>query len=162
MYQFKSRIRYSETDETGRLSVPGIINYMQDCSTFQSEDGRMGISYLKEHHRAWLLSGWRIVIDRYPKLGEEITAGTWHCGSKGFYGYRDFVLLDQENNPLVRANSLWFSMIQKKYAGAYPARRYPSLRNTAAVSGSGRSTQKDSHSGEIRNSSSCSDRPSSS
>ena len=108
MYQFKSRIRYSETDETGRLSVPGIINYMQDCSTFQSEDGRMGISYLKEHHRAWLLSGWRIVIDRYPKLGEEITAGTWHCGSKGFYGYRDFVLLDQENNPLVRANSLWF------------------------------------------------------
>ena len=25
MYQFKSRIRYSETDETGRLSVPGII-----------------------------------------------------------------------------------------------------------------------------------------
>ena len=86
MYQFKSRIRYSETDETGRLSVPGIINYMQDCSTFQSEDGRMGISYLKEHHRAWLLSGWRIVIDRYPKLGEEITAGTWHCGSKGFTG----------------------------------------------------------------------------
>ena len=51
MYQFKSRIRYSETDETGRLSVPGIINYMQDCSTFQSEDGRMGISYLKEHQR---------------------------------------------------------------------------------------------------------------
>ena len=76
MYQFKSRIRYSETDETGRLSVPGIINYMQDCSTFQSEDGRMGISYLKEHHRAWLLSGWRIVIDRYPKLG-----GGDYCGN---------------------------------------------------------------------------------
>lgn len=108
MYQFKSRIRYSETDETGRLSVPGIINYMQDCSTFQSEDNEVGVEYLTKHCRAWLLSGWRIIIDRYPKLGENITVGTWHCGSRGFYGYRDFVLLDQEKNPLVRANSLWF------------------------------------------------------
>ena len=38
MYTFDSRIRYSETDETGALSLLGVINYMQDCSTFQSED----------------------------------------------------------------------------------------------------------------------------
>ena len=36
MYTFDSRVRYSETDEEGRLTVTGIINYMQDCSTFQS------------------------------------------------------------------------------------------------------------------------------
>ena len=34
MYTFDSRIRYSETDETGALSLLGVINYMQDCSTF--------------------------------------------------------------------------------------------------------------------------------
>ena len=92
MYQFNSRIRYSETDETGRLSVPGIINYMQDCSTFQSEDRHAGVDFLTGRNRAWLLSSWRILIDRYPRLGEEIAVGTWHCGTKGIYGYRNFVL----------------------------------------------------------------------
>ena len=38
MYTFDSRVRYSETDEEGNLSVVGIMNYLQDCSTFQSED----------------------------------------------------------------------------------------------------------------------------
>ena len=32
MYTFDSRIRYSETDETGALSLLGVINYLQDLS----------------------------------------------------------------------------------------------------------------------------------
>ena len=72
MYTFDSRIRYSETDETGALSLLGVINYMQDCSTFQSEDIGLGVEYLEKKKRAWLLSSWRIVIDRYPVLGERI------------------------------------------------------------------------------------------
>ena len=37
MYSFKSRVRYSEVGEDKKLSLNGIINYFQDCSTFQSE-----------------------------------------------------------------------------------------------------------------------------
>ena len=43
MYSFDSRVRYSEVDEDRKLSLTGVINYMQDCSTFQSEDLNMGI-----------------------------------------------------------------------------------------------------------------------
>ncbi len=108
MYTFDSRIRYSETDETGALSLLGVINYLQDCSTFQSEDIGLGVEYLEEKKRAWLLSSWRIVIDRYPVLGERIKIGTWATSSKGIYGYRDFVIMDQGGNYLVRAESIWF------------------------------------------------------
>ena len=108
MYTFDSRIRYSETDETGALSLLGVINYLQDCSTFQSEDIGLGVEYLEEKKRAWLLSSWRIVIDRYPVLGERIKIGTWATSSKGIYGYRDFVIMDQDGNYLVRAESIWF------------------------------------------------------
>ena len=48
MYQFKSRVRYSETGVDARLSLVGIMNYMQDCSTFQSEDCGVGLAYLEE------------------------------------------------------------------------------------------------------------------
>lgn len=108
MYQFGSRVRYSETDEQGGLSLTGIINYLQDCSTFQSEDIGLGISYLKEQKRAWWLSSWQIVIDRYPKLGEEITISTWPYAFKGMYGYRNFTIQDKGGAYLVRANSIWF------------------------------------------------------
>ena len=108
MYTFDSRIRYSETDETGALSLLGVINYLQDCSTFQSEDIGLGVEYLEEKKRAWLLSSWRIVIDWYPVLGERIKIGTWATSSKGIYGYRDFVIMDQDGNYLVRAESIWF------------------------------------------------------
>ena len=107
MYTFDSRVRYSETDEEGRLTVTGIINYMQDCSTFHSEDVVVGVGYLGEHRRIWLLSSWQIVIDRYPRLGERLTVGTWHNDFKGIYGYRNFVLRDLDGNDCVRAASVW-------------------------------------------------------
>lgn len=108
MYTFNSRVRYSETDETGRLSVTGIINYMQDCSTFQSEDAQVGVRYLGKNHKAWLLSSWQIKIDRYPRLGERLIVGTWPYSFKGIYGYRNFVLRDETGSDFVRAGSVWF------------------------------------------------------
>lgn len=108
MYQLKSRVRYSETGEDGCLSLTGLINYFQDCSTFHSEDCHMGLAYLLEQRKAWMLSSWRLLIERYPALGEEITVGTWHCGRKGIYGYRNFVLFDREDHLLAKADSAWF------------------------------------------------------
>ena len=108
MYSFDSRVRYSEIDENRELTLTGMINYLQDCSTFQSEDIGLGIDYLEEHHRAWLLSTWQIVIERYPKLGDEITISTWPYDFKSMYGYRNFTIRDREGSYLVKANSVWF------------------------------------------------------
>ena len=67
-YTFDTRIRYSECDHRGTLTLPGIINYLQDCSTFQSEDIGFGVKKIKEQKRAWILSYWQIVVERYPKM----------------------------------------------------------------------------------------------
>ena len=40
MYTFDSRIRYSEIDRSGRLSIPAVVDYFQDCSAFWKEDQR--------------------------------------------------------------------------------------------------------------------------
>ena len=108
MYQFHSRVRYSETGEQGYLTMTGIINYLQDCSTLQSEDIGLGLRFLKGRHRAWWLSSWQIIIDRYPVLGEEIVISTWPYAFKGIYGLRNFTIQDKQGNYLVRANSNWF------------------------------------------------------
>ena len=48
MYRFESRVRFSEIDHTEMMTLPALVNYFQDCSTFQSEDLGVGIDYLKE------------------------------------------------------------------------------------------------------------------
>lgn len=108
MYSYGSRVRYSEVDVNRELTVTGIINYLQDCSTFQSEDLHLGLEYLEEHHRAWWLSSWQIVIERKPFFGEEILISTWPYDFKGIYGYRNFTIQDKQGNYLVKANSIWF------------------------------------------------------
>ena len=108
MYMFKSRVRYSETDMDAKLSVTGLMNYFQDCSTFHSEDSGVGISYLEEERKGWLLSSWQIVIHRRPRLGEEITVKTWPYEAKGIFGMRNFTLHGREGELLAAADSCWF------------------------------------------------------
>ena len=50
-YTFESRIRFSEADHTEKITLPGIINYFQDCSIFQSESIGLGLDYLSEKKR---------------------------------------------------------------------------------------------------------------
>ena len=69
MYTFESRIRYSETDPRRVLTPESMINYFQDCSTFQSEDLGIGFSYLEERQLAWLVNYWQVDILRMPALG---------------------------------------------------------------------------------------------
>ena len=107
MYTFDSRIRYSEADFAGKLSMASLINYFQDASTFQSEDIGMGTGHLKKNHLAWVLSAWQIVVERYPDYCEHVTIGTMPYDMKGFLGYRNFCMMDKAGNYIAKANSLW-------------------------------------------------------
>lgn len=130
MYKFQSRVRYSETDTDAKLSITGIMNYLQDCSTFHSEDSGVGLSYLEREKKIWLLSSWQIRVLRRPELGEEITVATWPYDFKGIYGMRNFAVHDRDGAYLVKANSCWFLMnteegrpirVSKKDVEAYGA-----------------------------------------
>ena len=110
MYQFKSRVRFSETDAHQTMTLYAILNCFQDCSIFHSEHAGIGISSLTEQGYAWILSSWQTVIDRYPTLGEEITISTWAYRFKGFYGYRNFSIRDAAGNTAAYANTIWTLM----------------------------------------------------
>ena len=88
MYTFNSRVRYSETDEGGCPSVSGIINYMQDCSTFQPEDCGVGVGSI---WKPAIKHGFVILADYdrpVSRTGGE--AGGWNMALcvQGIYGYR--------------------------------------------------------------------------
>lgn len=110
MYQFSSRVRYSEVNSEKILTLPALLDYLQDCCTFQSEELGVGVDYLADNHAAWVLSSWQIRICRYPEFGEQITVSTWAYDFKGFYGYRSFKVEGEDGGLLAYANSLWVFM----------------------------------------------------
>lgn len=110
MYSFDTRVRYSETDATGKLTLEAILDYFQDVSTFHSEDLGLGIEYLGEKHLAWVLTAWQIVVERYPMYCEQIQVGTFPYEFKGFMGNRNFVLTDKAGRNVAYANSIWTLM----------------------------------------------------
>ncbi len=123
MYEFTGKIRYSETDSEGRLSLESLLDYFQDCSTFQSESLGVGLEYLKEKHQAWVLSSWQIVVRRYPGLCEQVVVGTFPYDLKGFLGFRNFYMKDSEGKFLAYANSLWALVDMRTGKPAMPSER---------------------------------------
>lgn len=120
MYTFESRVRFSEIDHTEAMTLPSLVNYFQDCSTFQSEDIGLGIDYLKKRRKAWILSSWQIVVNRYPKMGERIWTSTWATGFDGLYGTRNFQMKDADSEVAAYANSIWVFMDEAKGRPARP------------------------------------------
>lgn len=96
MYEYDSRVRLSEVDQHQRMTLNAVLNYFQDCSSFHSEDLGVGIEYLNEHNRMWVLRSWKIVVDRYPYMGEQIKVGTWPYEFGRMTGRRNFRLLDNQ------------------------------------------------------------------
>lgn len=109
-YSFDGRVRYSEIGENGCLTLPGILNYFQDCCTFHSESIGLGVDALKKKEKGWVLSAWQVVVNRYPRMGEDIRTTTWPYDFRGFLGKRNFTMDTAEGERLAYANTLWTHM----------------------------------------------------
>ena len=108
MYSFTSRVRYSEVDEHSTLSINALLNYLQDCSLFQTESRGYGPRHVEEVGLRWMISFWQIEIGRLPHFGDQIKVSTWAARFKGLFASRDFTVVDDSDELLVRANSQWF------------------------------------------------------
>lgn len=122
MYSYDARIRFSEIDSEGKLTLVSLLNYFQDCSTFQSEDLGLGVEYLKERNLVWVMSSWQIVIEEFPTLCEKVKVGTIPYNFKNFLGSRNFVMTDVSGKYFAKANSLWSLLDTRTGKPALPNR----------------------------------------
>ncbi|MBO7531905.1 MAG: hypothetical protein J6T50_08890, partial [Lachnospiraceae bacterium] len=117
MYEYDIRIGYSRVDEEQKLSIPSLIDIMQDASTFQSEDLGLGISYCREKNVFWVLNSWQVEIDRLPGLCEKVTVFTFPVDFNRFLGTRCFGIRSG-NDIIVRAYSVWTLLDTETYKPA--------------------------------------------
>ena len=108
MYSFDSRVRYSESDGEGTLTLYALMNYFQDCSTFQSEHLGIGLDHLRSNHLGWIVGTWHIEIESLPRFCEKIEVSTWAYHLRGLQAKRCFEMKRADGTSCVKADSLWF------------------------------------------------------
>jgi len=114
MYEMRRRVTYSQVGSNLKTDMAMLAHYFQDCTIFHSEAIGKGLGEVEHTHTAWFLSSWQIEVIRYPEFGEDITVRTWPHDFKGIYGYRNFDILDNAGQRIVKANSIWIFMDLEK------------------------------------------------
>lgn len=122
MFSYNTNVRYSEVDCNKKMTIPAIINYLQDTCVFHSEEVGAGLDYVEKVERVWMLGAWRIEFLKDIDFLDEIKLSTWPYAFKAFMGYRNLTI-ERNGEMCVRADSAWmlYSIKDKRLVKAQEA-----------------------------------------
>lgn len=106
MYEMKNRVACSHCDANGFLKLTSAIDFMQDCSQLWLESEPLLEAFFKERNTAQFLVSRQLDILRYPRYGQRLSARTSVYECRGFYGFRNTVLYDEEERPCMESYSV--------------------------------------------------------
>ena len=92
MFSYETTVSYSRTDRNGKVPMHEILNLLQDCSTFHSEDIGHGVSYMKREARAWVLVAYKVIVNRPIMFGQKITIGTSPSKFSSMFASRQYFI----------------------------------------------------------------------
>ena len=114
MYEYSFRVRYSETDRTGRLSLPGLLAILQDCGYFHGEDRGQGLEFARREKQTWFLVSWQIYVKKMPSVSEYCTVSTWFYEVRGPLAFTNILLRDARGEVLAEGEVVWVYMDLEK------------------------------------------------
>lgn len=100
-------IRSFVMDAKKRASIQALCSFLQEAAGNHVDALGIGIETLVAQGMTWILSRFHIKIQRYPLWRETVRIETWESKAYSFYAIRDSVMLDNQNQCLVTASSLW-------------------------------------------------------
>lgn len=106
-YSQKFVITIYDIDFCGNLKLNSILNYFQEVATRHAMILNIDYHNLIKVNEFWVLSRICAEVDRYPKLGDEITVVTYPISPRLVDCDRDYYILDKSGEVLIRGVSKW-------------------------------------------------------
>ncbi|MCP5051826.1 MAG: hypothetical protein GY940_31960 [bacterium] len=104
-----------EVDPQGKLPLPSLAKFMQETAYNHANHLEFGYAQLKEKKLFWVLSRLIIKIEKFPKWLDKIQIRTWPSSVEGLLAYRDFQVLDDQDNVIGAAGSAWLMLDNEKH-----------------------------------------------
>ena len=120
VWQEDFRIRFWDVDKTDQLTLSSTFDFFQEAAIAHADHLGVGKKVFEEKQQAWILSRMSVLIDRRPRKDEIITIRTWPRGPEKLLVLRDFDILDQNSNVIVRGRSAWLILDMEKHRPLRP------------------------------------------
>lgn len=102
------RIRITEVDAHGKLTIPALNGLFQEMAWRHSVDANVSAPYLSaQYNITWVLSRLKIWIDELPSYDETVMVKTYVQEIDKYFYYRDFKVIDASGKEIIRASSLF-------------------------------------------------------
>lgn len=106
MYLYHDRVKMSQTDKRRNLTIPAIIDAMQNCVMFQLEDLGVGLDYMDQENKMLVVTCWQVQIFSLPRLFDSISLATQAYAFKAATGFRNCMIYDKDGKLCVASNSI--------------------------------------------------------
>ena len=100
-------VGYSDVDSNDKCRLSRILDLCQNVATIHSETLGYGTRGMMNLGWAWLVTGMKIRIFKYPVADKEVECRTWSRGLKGVTAKRDYEILDDKGEVLLIGDSSW-------------------------------------------------------
>ena len=109
-YQQDFILRTCDCDFMGQWRPSAIMQTMQELAGMHSELLGCGRNALIDKNVVWVLTRCEIHMDRYPKIGDRITAETFPTANRRWFFPRYYFFRDERGDSLGYAATLWVLM----------------------------------------------------
>jgi len=96
-------VHYHEVNPQEQSTPLTLLYYLEDAAIAHSESVGNGVAQIKAEGLAWILNRWHLQMDQYPKLGEKVILETWSSSFERFYGRREFLIRNEQEDIIGQA-----------------------------------------------------------
>lgn len=107
IWEEQYRILSYDADPGGRASLAALYAFLLESAGNHATAGGFGFKDMWSRGLIWVLTRFKLVMDRYPLWNERAVVETWAKGRDGLFYTRDYYLKDAAGSLIGRATSSW-------------------------------------------------------
>lgn len=104
------RVRTYDIDAQKRMTLPALVRQMHEAAMHNVIRIQVSVWDLEPLYISWVLMRKTIELKRLPYLGEQLRIVTYPAGFERMFTYRDYHILDEQDEVVATAASTWVLM----------------------------------------------------
>jgi acyl-ACP thioesterase len=113
VWEKELKIPLSDVDFRGKIKLNSIFGIMQNEALNHSERIGVGFNKFLNDGQIWVLTWAKIIIEKYPDFEDTILLRTWLKKQHKLFTIRDFLFIDKQNIPIIKASTGWLLLNAK-------------------------------------------------
>lgn len=106
-FEQKYRIEYADCDLTGKLKLSTMVDLSMKVSNEQLVNSSLSTQSMLKQNLGWVVTQYEFEIESLPQVEQEVILQTEASGYNRLLEYRNFAILNQQHEVLVKVRSQW-------------------------------------------------------